>query len=290
MIEAFQSIWTKPKLLHGNTTDFCITDHELLVLIISVLQFQKNNGPLKLFTDYTGLKYFKDLNISDLWESGISSELESIDKSIDAVKFWAAGKIFALKYVDTPCLSFDIDFIIWNDILDKIKSDKLCVAHREDINEAIYPPSEKIKIKQDYYFNSNWNWNVLPCNTSFLYLNDRILKEEYINEAERFMKNSDYDYKDTNNITYMVFAEQRLLAMVANNLNIEICTILDTTYKPLNDSHRFTHIWGYKSLLNTDLKEKNDFCFRCIRRIQNDFPTFFNKLKDIKTLNKYINY
>ena len=75
------------------------------------------------------------------------------------------------------------------------------------------------------------------------------------------------------NLCYMVFAEQRLLAMCAHRIGLPVETLMnkDELFFPQN---RFTHLWGAKQVLRQDLSAMSDFCTRARRRIQQDFPEY----------------
>ena len=71
----------------------------------------------------------------------------------------------------------------------------------------------------------------------------------------------------------MVFAEQRLLPMLAKRCGIEYTTLLDKDrlFLPQN---KFTHLWGAKQKMRDDKAQLDKFCERCRQRIRKSYPEY----------------
>jgi hypothetical protein len=135
----------------------------------------------------------------------------------------------------------------------------------------------------NYQFPAEWDWTALPCNTALLYIADEQFKEYYTSESIGFMRN----LRETKNITAeMVFAEQRLLAMCAAAKGIKVKTLLNADN--LDNQNAFTHVWGLKRELHTNLKKRRDFCLNCVERIISDFPEETLVLEKIESLKPYM--
>ena len=76
---------------------------------------------------------------------------------------------------------------------------------------------------------------------------------------------------DSDTLSYMVFAEQRLLSMCAKLKNINIGYMIQYP-KDLGSQDDFTHLWGYKKVLAESESERERFCKRCVKRILKEFP------------------
>ncbi len=279
-MRAFHVNSTKPFIQAGrNRSEYRIDDFEILTTILSALKWREYNGSIKLYTDKLGLEYYQSLGITDVWDLGINTQvLEEIDR-INFQSFWAAGKLFALTEEKTPCVMMDTDFIVWKSIDSLIENNNsTIVIHREKLIEGVYLPKRHLKTANNYSFDRNWDWTELPCNTAFVYFGDSRLKDNYTEEAVRFMKDNLEDAEER--VSQMVFAEQRLLAMCAKKLGIKIETFIDNISK-LNKQEYFTHVWGEKQRLRDDQSKKEEFCIRCIRRIVKDYPSWENKLFNI---------
>lgn len=278
-MDAVHSNWTAPRLKAAGI--YYCDDFDLLTTILSALKWREKNGKIKMITDSAGMEYYKVRGMSDIWDE-ISTELDDIPKEIDPSVFWAAGKIFALKAAGSPVAGMDTDFIVWDRIAFE-NLGKVAVIHDEDIYPDVYPDIGEFKMKQGYIFDPELDWRVRPANAAFYVIQDSEFLKEYTDEAIRFMENALGD----NNLTYMVFAEQRLFSMTAKRMDIDLYVIsnLDRLFR---DGERwFTHTWGMKRQMRESSRLRNDFCRRCIRRIENDFPDYINMLKSIDELKPY---
>ncbi len=278
MIEAFHSLWTKPYLISNLTSKYEMKDYELLVMILSALNWRKKNGRLRLITDSIGLEYIRSLELEFLWDNNISCFLDKVPEKINPKYYWAAGKLYALSSVQAPIVMLDMDLIVWNRLNFDIWDKDVVVIHEEEIMDGIYPNKEYFE-KSGYIFNSDWNWKVEPVNTAFLYISNNEFKQYYVSNAIDFMINN---YQAEDRVKNMVFAEQRLLTMCAEYKKKSINKLYNIS--ELNKQKDFTHIWGEKKNLN---KQNEFFCKKCLRRIINDFPYMLNKYIIKKLYRKY---
>jgi len=283
MLNAFHSNWTKPFSLRNQDVSYFIEDFDLLTTILSALEWRKHNGGIKMITDTTGAEYYRRLELEHIWDLGVTASLDILDgEDIFPLSFWAAGKIFALKEQPSPCVMLDTDFIVWKSLDAAVNGVTLAAAHREDLYGEIYPEKSFFNMDEHYQFPAEWDWTVLPCNTALLYINDEKFKEYYTSESIMFMRN----LRESKNITAeMVFAEQRLLAMCAAVKGIRIKSLLDTAN--LGTQNSFTHVWGLKKELQTNMKKRREFCVSCVKRIQSDFPEETAVLEKIESLRIY---
>ena len=272
--------WTKPYFARGGSSYEC-EDFELLTTILSALKWRENNGSIKMVTDREGAQYYRDNGLELLWDGGIDESLDDID--VDEGMFWAAGKLYALALQNTPVAVIDTDFIVWGEILfDKLPA--LSVIHDEELYGDVYPDIGSFRMKRGYRFDPDWNWHIKAYNTAFYVIKDEELKQYYTKEALRFMKSSE---PVGDPLTYMVFAEQRLLAMCAAKLGRE--TLVFSTLEKLfkNGDGFFTHTWGMKQQMRENPELRDAFCRRCIGRISRDFPYMRGIMSKIEVLKKY---
>ena len=283
-MNAFHSNWTKP-FFARHSGEYYIEDFELLTTILSALKWQQFNGDIKMITDVRGYDYYQRLGLTEIWNKGIDYSLEqSVDASIDPYTFWAAGKLYALRQEQGPCVMLDTDFIIWESLVDELAKHELTVIHRENIVENVYPSSEKFVLDEHYELDKTFDWHIDPCNTAFTYIQNDDFKTYYIDTAIEFMKHT----RSRDPLIYMVFAEQRLISMCAAKKGIDIYSFSKVEDLFHSSQTCFTHIWGYKSYLQSHPDERERFCKRCMRRILRDFPHMIKTLEKIKELNKYI--
>lgn len=243
-IPAFHVLWTKPTTISGKR--FSMNDAEILTMVVSALMWQKHNGSIKLYTDKVGYEFIQSMKLSALWDGGIDTELlENNDYPIDPEIFWAAGKLIALEAQACPCVMLDTDLIVTQPIQHLLKSTAITALHSEALNREVYLSPSLLKKPLGFEFSADYNWDVLPSNTAFLYINNESFKSFYLNESKRFMfRNME---KPMEKVSQMVFAEQRLLSICADCQQLSISYLLDDPFSLANNN--VIHLWGFKSLL-----------------------------------------
>ena len=221
-----------------------------------------------------GAEFFSALGIEKVWDGGIVTAIPDDLEGIDPVMFWAGGKLFALRSFKAPCVMIDTDFIIWEN---PDFSDKIIAAHEEYLNPDIYPPPTVFKVSPDA-LGAGLDYSTLPLNTAFLYIPDEDFKQYYTSQAIAFMKSAEHcgDY-----LTYMVYAEQRLLPMLAKRCGIKYGTLLDKD-RLFFPQKKYTHLWGAKQKLRDDKEQYEKFCRKCADRIYTSFPDYKFVIKKLE--------
>lgn len=245
-------------------TELSAEDFDLYCTAISALQWRKLGGNIIMCCDSAYAEYYRKIGFVNIWNEircNIDDDLEGINPKM----FWAGAKILALRDMSAPVVMLDTDFIVWK--LPKFGRE-IIAAHREDISDDIYPDLSFFSVRN--HIIPNFSESVLPLNTAFLYLPDNDFKEFYTSQSVAFMKNAQ-DCDDY--LKYMVFAEQRLLAMCAEYTKTPVKTLLDkdSLFFPQDC---FTHLWGAKQAMRDDPELREDFINRCKRRIQSDFAEY----------------
>lgn len=285
-MRAFHSNWTKP-FFAKHTGNYYVEDFELLTTILSALKWQELNGDIQMVTDVVGAAYYKKIGLEKVWNLGIDDSLErNMKEALNPSTFWAAGKIYALEKQNTPCVMLDTDFIIWQSLEEELSKHDLTVIHRESLQEEVYPPKDQLKLNPTYTFSIKWDWSIEACNTAFTCFNNEIFKDYYVRESIRFMQSVEAE----DWLIYMVFAEQRLLAMCAAEKEIDIFSFstVEALFHSSPSQKLFTHIWGYKRYLRSNSSVRTHFCKRCIMRIRQDYPLVFPLLYNIESLIPYL--
>lgn len=277
---AFHSFWSAPNL-YRNNGEVGIPDFELLTSILSVLTWQRNNGQIKMITDRKGAEYFRLMGMHGLWDE-MESSLDRIGDHIDPFLFWAAGKLYALQTMDTPCVMLDTDLIIWKNVDDLLQAD-IVTAHPEDLNPGIYPDPETFHLRPGYQYPDEWDFSLDAANTAFMYLRDASFRDYYVEQAIRFFENVETEGLDP--VTAMCFAEQRVLPMCAAAKGLRMGYLLKPEF--FYKQELATHTWGFKQVLGTVPEARYEFCMRCVKRIMTDFPEGERFLRDNPVLRKY---
>lgn len=263
-MNAYHIIDTSPKVSLGDT--YLPYDFDILCQIISALAWKRKNGKIGLVADENAISALGV--ITEIYDEVLA--LPDVSE-FDNIAFWAGGKIYALGEIKAPCAIIDTDFIVW----EKLElNGGVTVAHREPINPFVYPNIDAFKMDEGYKFSPKWSWEEEPSNTAFMYFSDDDFKNYYVKKSKEFMKSA---HNCDSVLTYMVFAEQRLLSMCAKEQGISINALMD--YEHLGEDKRFTHLWGYKQILKDNKTEHDAFCKRCADRIKKDFPEFVEILK-----------
>lgn len=263
---AFHSLWTAPNRLRNGAVR--MPDYELLTLMLSALEWQKHNGPIRMITDEAGADFFHRAGLDGLWSEPVSTALEGMAPSLDPAAFWAAGKLEALRLTPAPCVMLDTDLVIWKN-LDGLLTDAVVAAHRETLDPAVYPdPRTAFVMDPDYTFPPDWDFGADAANTAFLYLPEEAFKDYYTGEAFRFM--AALRSRELSSVVTMCFAEQRVLPMCAAARGIPLRTLLDQY--DLDRQDFATHLWGYKNALADEPETRVAFCLGCVMRLLRDFP------------------
>lgn len=283
-MEAFHTNWTAPFFARNPKAAYSIEAFELLTTILSALEWQALGNSIRMITDDIGAAYYHTIGLDKLWNDGIHPLLtNAVPPEISPEIFWAGGKLFALQQMPAPCVMLDTDFIIWKDIAPLCGGADIAVIHREDINPEIYPDKPHFHLTPGFDMDS-LDWTVKPCNTALCYFAQEEKKQAYTTLAIDFMRHAS---GAGNTLTYMVFAEQRLLAMYAAKNNAKLVSFFDLTQLFSGNQQYFTHVWGYKQHLRQQPEAYAAFCRRCACRIARDFPTFAKAVSAVPNLSIY---
>ena len=279
-MDAFQTLRVR-----GSREIFALQDFELFTLLLSALEWRKHNGAIKLVTDNAGAEYLCACGLIDAWNE--------TDILLDGMKFlginedvfWAGAKIYALSRQEAPRVMIDLDFILWKTIDFQQYGRNLAVIHREDIYQPVYPPKEVFRFKDGWQLPDWLDWSVRPCNGALVYFGSNRFVRDYTTFALDFMQNA---ATREDRLSYMVFAEQRWMAMCAEKLDIPIHEL--SSLEGLFDGKQkyFTHVWGYKQRLRDNPQEADEFCRKCGGRLKHDFPEFAARIKKYAWAAKYM--
>ena len=162
---AFHSFWSEPNRCR-NGGEVLFPDFEQLTAILSALEWQRHNGPIRMVTDTAGLEFFEKSGLRGFWNQMVP-ELDALQGKIDPIAFWAAGKLYALQTMTLPCVMLDTDLIIWENIDERLEAD-VVAAHPEPLNPGTYPDPSGFRFRDDYVFPKTWNTALPAANTAFL--------------------------------------------------------------------------------------------------------------------------
>lgn len=284
MLRAFHSTWTRPFFVRSPEQSYAVEPFELLTTALSALAWRRENGPIRMICDTKAQRYYDALGLTFLWDEGVHPLLDAVPQDINPMAFWAAGKLYALSAMPSPCVMIDTDFICWKPLTPLLQGLDAAAIHREDIMPDIYPDAHAFTQTHGFDF-SAFDWTVQPLNTALCYLANDDFRRYYTDTAILFMRCSP-DADDV--LTYMVFAEQRLLAMCAARKQIRAAALsdLEALFTGTQQGY-FTHIWGFKQQMREEPALYEDFCRRCAARLRRDFPDAAVRISAVPTLARY---
>ena len=272
-MRAFHSFWSAPsRARYGGAPR--LRDYELLTMLLSALKWREKNGEITMVTDSAGAELFRRAGLERLWSAPIDTRLDRVDPAIDPVRFWAAGKLWALREESAPCVMLDADMIVWEPLGERLGGAAVA-AHREPLDPSVYPdPREAFTLAAGYAFPPAWDFTLPAANTAFLYLPDDGFRARYTDEALSFMRALENGPDDP--AVSMCFAEQRILPMCAAAEGAALETLLPED--ALDEQSFLTHLWGHKRALENDPARRIEYCLRCTARILSDFPDWADAL------------
>ena len=284
MLRAFHSNWTRPFFVRGAGRPYAVEPFELLTTALSALAWRRENGPIRMICDSEAERYYESLGLCFLWDEGVHPLLDAVPQDVNAMAFWAAGKLYALSAMPSPCVMIDTDFVCWKPLSPLVEGLDAAAIHREDIMPDIYPGPAAFPQTHGFDF-AALDWSVQPLNTALAYFGDDAFRRYYTDTAIRFIRSSP-GADDV--LTYMVFAEQRLLAMCAakRQARVKALSDLPALFGGAQQGY-FTHIWGFKQQMRDEAALYEDFCRRCVARLRRDFPDAAARIARVPALARY---
>ena len=284
MLRAFHSNWTRPFFVRGADRPYAVEPFELLTTALSALAWRRENGPIRMICDSEAERYYESLGLCFLWDEGVHPLLDAVPQDVNAMAFWAAGKLYALSAMPSPCVMIDTDFVCWKPLGPLVEGLDAAAIHREDIMPDIYPGPAAFPQTHGFDF-AALDWSVQPLNTALAYFGDDAFRRYYTDPAIRFIRSSP-GADDV--LTYMVFAEQRLLAMCAakRQARVKALSDLPALFGGAQQGY-FTHIWGFKQQMRDEAALYEDFCRRCAARLRRDFPDAAARIARVPALTRY---
>lgn len=265
-----------------------LADFEIFTMILSALEWRRHNGEIFLYTDMTGKNFLAEAGLLWLWD-GVDTALDEMNSlGINEKIFWAGAKLYALSKQPLPCVMIDLDFIVWQPLNFERFGSSVAVIHRESIDSPCYPDKDYFCFK-DFSLPAKLNWSLEPCNGALVYFGDKNFVERYLRFAFEFMRaaNPPSEQSGWDLLPYMVFVEQRWMAMCAQLCGTELYSLSDLPELFGGVQKTFTHIWGAKQLFRENNEAGEKFCRDCAGRIVHDFPQATEKLSRLDSTGKY---
>jgi len=247
--------FTPPMGLHTITLGRCMDEVELATMLLSVLTYKANIGPMTLAVDTGGLHFACAVGLNKLYDDVMPIE---IPPGIDKFTFWAAGKLVALSRMSGHVISVDLDAVLYRKPSPLIDLHGL---HYEPISWATYGWNPMWETAGQLLGANGWQ-RLAPINVAVAAFYNEDLRDQYTNLAIKLMQICSRpnggipdSYKvsvggsgSATPVAEMVFAEQYLLAVVAQSMNCSVRCIgdLDIGKDHMVPSKKAYHLWNSK--------------------------------------------
>lgn len=293
-MNGYHSYWTAPSRVRG--LDPQIGDFELLFMALSALTFRRSVGRMSLYTDKAGAAFLERMSVLDLYDD-VSLELDKI-VGVDPRVFWAAGKVYAYALCPAPCISVDLDAVLWGPLPKLVKDVR--VLHEDCIWWDCYAHSRELYTK--YSMGSHlWNWKATPLNVGILEFRDDKVKGAYVmasiqfmesfsaaGDSEKLRKFAKEAEKEGRKIRIFeqIFAEQQMLSMVLDRMGGKYETVsrIDGDTDHLAENPFVTHLWGAKDFYKIYPPAKDAMISYLLNRLGREYPEaarFVEKMESI---------
>lgn len=325
-MRAFQTMWSAP-LLRGKHRSgaqdkfappggktgvrYELPDYDILITILSVLKWRQLNGTIKLYGDLVVVSRYAELGMLELWDEYDTALLDGIDcEAVNPTLFWSAGKFFATLNEAAPCVSLDLDMVVWRPLEELCAGYDLRFTHWEAVEHSPwYGRRKDLRRPPGYRFKRAWKWGrTMAANTSIVYFGDRQLKDYYAAEALRYIRNNGAGVTFWQGETpEILFAEQRLLPLTAREKGAVFGPFLDAVWSSgrsyftkhdeshgewlffsLREQPLFTHLWFYKRYMEGNESVRREYCRELARTILAEFPHKRALLEGIESVRPHL--
>ena len=274
-------------------------DELAITSFLSAVSWKFFHGRIALYTNERWLAVLKKWGLDRVYDYIDTETLKTVPSEINQQKYWAYGKLHVASTIKEDFVLLDNDLWIvkplnFNDNLSYMG------YHYEnfDSTEDTTPYIDFTNMIPSKWA-GRWDKTLMATNAAILWINDKNLLNEWLTIAKEIASNPEpIEIEDPQNIRHMVFLEQRLLPMIANEMRLQYGTFMssiiyqthkhrietNTQWEPIPanwtesiaaEFMSIRHIWGGKKLW-TDYPEIREAQFGAVR----------NDLKEILTLNE----
>lgn len=230
--------WTQPFFYNNKGKEYDLVDYEILINKVSVINARKFlKVPIKLYTDDVGYSFYEKHNMLELFdEIDVDTLNKHNEHTLDAGKWWTSGKSIAIGKEESPFLFLDNDFIVRSELPKSIFDYDLVHTHWE-LHRGKYFVTDEL-IKEYEVPINNFNQRMLMPNTSFVFMNDKRLQENYYSNHVNVVLT---EYKDIPEWLWLL-SDQSILGYCARELNSKVGCIEDKTYLGFSEEQLFSDV------------------------------------------------
>lgn len=266
---------------------------ELLMLTTSVLQWRRWNGRALLFCDHVYARYLDELGLLPLWQ-GVDTQTIATAGELRANPgaFFSLGRTVAIMTMPVPFVALDCDFIAWRSLAGELAPGEIVFTHWESTQPSgWYPAPHDLCRPPGYEIDATRNWALPAANVSLTYFGNEAVRDAYTREVIRFANGNPREPLPDNNATpELVFAEQRLLPIVAYEHGVPVRSLVSGVYAggptvgdwdPIAVADQpagFTHGWWYKKWMLAKDPRRIQLTRELTQALATDFPPAFEHL------------
>lgn len=278
-------------------TEFIEWEDELAITsFLSAVSWKYFHGSISLYTNEAWLAVLKKWGFDKVYDHIDTQTLKEIPSEIDQKAYWAYGKLHVASTIKDDFVLVDND--LW--IVKPLEFDdnlSYMGYHFEnfDSTEETTPYIDFTNLIPTKWA-GRWDKTLMATNAALLWFNDKNLLNEWLSIAKEIATNPEpIEIEDPQNIRRMVFLEQRLLPMIANEMGLQYGTFMksiiyqthkhridsNTQWEPIpenwTEEHAseymaIRHIWGGKKLW-TDYPEVREAQFGVVKNDLNEILT-----------------
>lgn len=299
-MKIIQTYWSKPtkdadfkRNTNGRFAGGWFSErHHYTSWALSCLKLRQFYDEVELYTDIPGKKVLIDQ--LKLPYSKVHVCLDQLDYLPSSL--WAIPKIYTYSLQDEPFLHVDGDVYIWDQFPARFHQAALIAQHYEvdydfylDALDFVFANARQIPtaIKSHNYRRNG----VQSINAGILGGNKINLFKEYSQLAFRFIKQNKSLLMNENAAKLNFVIEQYLFYRLANNENIEIDYLLNSTRQDYSDLMRFhlvPHRQTYIHLVGSG-KQNDNACKMIELHLQAEFPDYWTIVNNLfEKKSKYI--
>jgi len=265
--EGVFALWSAPR----GTERPELSRLELLALCTSVAEWRRHSGPAMLYCDEPYARYLESLGLIGLWDNvdvSLFASMGSLD--VDPAAYFSLARIHAVGAARIPFASIDCDLIVWRSLAREFETQGVVFTHWESTWPSVwYPPPHELRTPDGYTLDPRRNWTLNAANSSVLYFGAEAarVRDAYVEEATRFIVgNPGRSHYEVGLARELLFAEQRLIPVIAREHGLRPTPIINAVHSPLagefvtndprygvwnnlhilNQPTGITHLWYHK--------------------------------------------
>lgn len=232
-MRAIYSLWSRPRP-RGVAL---LSALERLLVALSVSSWRRHNGPALLYCDRPYARYLDRVGLLELWDEIDTDILEAVDTRIDAPTFWTAGRLAAIAAAPVPFVSLDCDLVVWRELGSELSDRVVGFTHWESTEPSPwYPAPARLSTPPDFRIRADRDWTLGAANTSIVFFGAASVRDQYAAEALTFVTGNPGRLRaDAGVAPELLFAEQRLLPVIAEEAGVPAAPLIDALWSPRRD-------------------------------------------------------